>query len=75
LGRLVFVVSRQQPERYDFLKRAFSEEETVDIVLDRRRGQRRRQSVASDTERRRSDRRTMDRNGEIDRLGWTLIRR
>jgi hypothetical protein len=75
LGRLVFVVSRQQPERYDFLKRAFSDEETVEIVLDRRRGQRRRQSVASDTERRRSDRRTMDRNGEIDRLGWTLIRR
>jgi hypothetical protein len=75
LGRLVFVVSRQQPERYDFLKRAFSEEETVEIVLDRRRGQRRRESVAADTERRRSDRRTMDRNGEIDRLGWTLIRR
>jgi hypothetical protein len=75
LGRLVFVVSRQQPDRYDFLKRAFSDEETVEIVLDRRCGQRRRQSVASDTERRRSDRRTMDRNGEIDRLGWTLIRR
>lgn len=75
MGRLVFVVSRQQPERYDFLKRAFSDEETVEIVLDRRRGQRRRESVTSDTERRRSDRRTMDRNGEIDRLGWTLIRR
>jgi hypothetical protein len=75
VGRLVFVVSRQQPERYDFLKRAFNDEETVEIVLDRRRSQRRRQSDPPAPERRRGDRRTLYRNGEIDRLGWTLVRR
>jgi hypothetical protein len=75
VGRLVFVVSRKQPERYDFLKRAFNDEETVEIVLDRRRGQRRRETTLPAPERRRADRRTLDRNGEIDRLGWTLLRR
>jgi hypothetical protein len=75
VGRLVFVVSRKHLERHDFLKRAFNDEETVEIVLDRRRSQRRHQSVSPTPERRRGDRRTLDRNGEIDRLGWTLIRR
>ena len=75
MGRLVFVVSRKEPERYDFLKQAFNEEETVEIVLDRRRDQRRRQSVPPAPERRRGDRRTTARNGELDRLGWTLVRR
>ena len=75
MARLVFVVSRNQPERYEFLKRAFQEEETVDIVLDRRRGERRHQPTASASERRRANRRAHNRNGELDRLGWTLVRR
>lgn len=75
MGRLVFVVSRTQPERYVFLKRAFDGEEAVEIVLDRRRAERRRQRVACADERRRGDRRARPGAGELDRLGWTLVRR
>lgn len=75
MARLVFVVSRNEPERYEFLMHAFNGEETVEIVLDRRRGERRHQSAVSMPDRRRLDRRTLVRDGEIDRLGWTLVRR
>lgn len=75
MGRLVFVVSRTQPERYAFLKRAFEGEEAVEIVLDRRHGERRRQPATCAQERRRRDRRARLGTGELDRLGWTLIRR
>lgn len=75
MGRLVFVVARGEPERYEFLRRAFAEEETVEIVLDRRRGERRRQTLASTPERRHGERRGPSRDGELDRLGWTLLRR
>jgi hypothetical protein len=75
VARLVFVVSRTQPERYAFLTRAFDGEEAVEIVLDRRHGERRRQPVACAHERRRRDRRARVQTGELDRLGWTLIRR
>jgi hypothetical protein len=75
VARLVFVVSRNEPERYAFLKHAFDGEDTVEIVLDRRRGERRRQSAVSMPDRRRVERRTLVRDGELDRLGWTLVRR
>ena len=75
MGRLVFVVSRTQPERYAFLKRAFDGEEAVEIVLDRRHAERRCQVTTCAQERRRRERRARAHTGELDRLGWTLVRR
>ena len=74
---LTFIVSRESPEQFEYIKQAFSGEETVRVILDRRVGQRRRPPPSPEQalERRRSDRRSrqhLDR--ELQTLGWSLIR-
>ena len=74
---LTFIVSRESPEQFEYIKQAFSGEETVRVILDRRVGQRRRSEPSSErsVERRRTDRRSrqhLDR--ELQTLGWALIR-
>ena len=72
----IVVVERDRQKLYEYVKRAFSGNASVDVVLDRRRSERRGagdRSRASD--RRRGDRRLMN---EIDNhlraLGWAVVR-
>jgi hypothetical protein len=75
-GRLIFVVARTDTDRYDYLKRTFRDEEKVDVVLDRRRGERRWHDQAPGTdERRRGDRRRTDTGESLRSLGWALVRK
>ncbi len=75
VGRLIFVVSRRDVERYDYLKRTFREEAKVDVVLDRRRRERRwREADRLPDDRRRGDRRKNDNSENLKSLGWALIR-
>lgn len=58
MGRYVFVVAHDQPALYSHLADEFSGELGVEVILDRRRGDRRRFAVAiSPAERRQSERR------------------
>lgn len=75
MGRLLFVVARAEPARYEYLRDAFAAEEAVEIVFDRRLGQRRQGQAAHQPERRRRDRRARYVNRELDRLGYALVRR
>jgi len=73
--RLLFVVSRDALDHYEYLKRAFADDEKVEVILDRRSGERRKTSSAFQPERRRSDRRS--RPLIDDRLrwqGWAMVR-
>ena len=54
--RCLFIVARDQPDLWHHLKRDFAEEE-VQVILDRRRGDRRQRVEAQEPERRRADRR------------------
>ncbi len=75
MGRLIFVVSRSDLDRYDYLKRTFREEAKVDVVLDRRRSERRwREAEPTSHDRRRGDRRRNDNAENLKSLGWALIR-
>jgi len=44
IRRLLFIVESKRPEFYESLRRTFRGDDTVQIVLDRRRGDRRRRS-------------------------------
>jgi hypothetical protein len=59
MGRYVFVVAHDQPALYSHLANEFSGEIGVEVILDRRRAERRRFVPASlsPAERRRQDRR------------------
>jgi hypothetical protein len=58
MPRLLFIVARNQPDLYAYLCRRFASDPEMKMVLDRRQGERRRDSVPpSIAERRQRDRR------------------
>jgi hypothetical protein len=58
------VISRQQPQLYDYVTEAFSVDGEVDVIVDRRLSQRRRPSRGD--ERGTADRRRIDRRVRTD---------
>ncbi|HEU4370954.1 MAG TPA: hypothetical protein VFV05_22260 [Methylomirabilota bacterium] len=74
---LLFVVSRRQPDLYEYLVQQFGDEPEVTVLLDRRLAERRR-TVAprpSDAERRQADRRrNNDAAYELLTMGYTSVR-
>lgn len=57
MPRHLFIVAADQPDLWAHLAREFSDEPTVQVLLDRRRADRRRAAQPSSQERRRGDRR------------------
>jgi hypothetical protein len=74
MADLVFIVSRTDPKQYQYLKHEFADEST-DVVLDRRAGERRRRQRPLPTERRHMDRRRRDVTWELESSGWAVVRR
>jgi hypothetical protein len=71
--RVLFVVSRDLPERYNSLAYAFDGDRGVRVIFDRRRADRRRQNTAPLIERRQEDRRSADRDWRLRSVGWIQI--
>ena len=71
--RLLFVVSREQPQRYESLAHAFSGDEEVKVIFDRRRAERRRRSQTRGVERRRRERRSAIRAWAVGAVGWIRV--
>jgi hypothetical protein len=74
-AKQIFVVARDREKLFEYAKRVFSGNSSVEVVLDRRRGERRGADKTSSPDRRRGDRRLMN---EIDNhlraLGWAVVR-
>ena len=78
MGEHLFIVSRQQLDLYRYLSREFSTEADVEVILDRRYGERRvngdRRS-APRGERRQTDRRGQTQIGsQLNSLGYAFVR-
>jgi hypothetical protein len=80
--RVLFVVSRERPDRYESLANAFSGDDDVRIIFDRRRAERRRRSAETPvsqaiqppvTDRRRRDRRSDVRAQGLLTRGWIRV--
>jgi hypothetical protein len=78
MGDHLFIVSRQQLDLYRYLSREFSSEQDVQVILDRRYGERRLQGERRGAAR--GDRRQTERRGEseigtqIGTLGYAFVR-
>lgn len=74
MAGVLIVVSRTESARYKYLRHLFGE--TMDVIFDRRLGQRRQPNhermVAA--ERRHTDRRRAEVNKDLHMLGWALVR-
>jgi hypothetical protein len=70
----LLIVARNRYQLYENLKHAFSGNETIRVITDRRAGERRRRAAGSAAERRREDRRsapTID--DQLRAIGWSLV--
>lgn len=57
MARHLFLVSRHDTRLHEYLVERFRDDRNVEVILDRRRGERRRRSPYDGPERRQSDRR------------------
>lgn len=71
-AQAVIIVSRAEPARYNYLRQLFSE--AMDVFVDRRVGERRRDPTAAGVERRRQDRRVRSLARDLQEIGWALVR-
>jgi hypothetical protein len=66
MANLLLIISKDYPERYEFLKKAFASRKEVEVVLDRRAGQK---PVKA------QDRRAHMTDTQLRSHGWVLVRR
>jgi hypothetical protein len=73
--RLVFIVSRERMDLYEKLRQALIREPDVDLILDRRAGDRRLGDSAFDRERRgRQRRERLAVDAEVREYGWAVVK-
>jgi len=75
VSRLLVVVARTDSERYESFKSVFAEDATVEVIFNRREGERRQRDAPVQMERRHDGRRVLDITYELRRLGYALVRR
>jgi hypothetical protein len=73
MARVRVIVSRTKPGTYTYMK-LVSESEN-DVILDRRKGDRRRIYQRATPERRRVERRRRDVTTDLQKSGWAFVRR
>ena len=73
---LLFIVSPRRPDLFEGFKRLLDAERGVEIVIDRRIGERRRVDMPPPAgERRRSDRRQREQvDKEVEDYGWSVVK-
>ena len=70
----LLVVARNQPVLYTYLKEDFASEGDVQVVMDRRVGERRRDRLSWEPERRRADRRAYpDLRDKLTSIGFAVV--
>jgi hypothetical protein len=70
----LIIVSRDRPELYERLKREFAGQRNIEVMLDRRRGERRRAKSESASERRARERRSKEEAAALATQGFVRIR-
>jgi len=74
MGRELFIVSRDRADLYRYLTQTFADAENVEVVWDRRAGERRAQADSRAPERRRADcrtRRTVE--DDLQAVGYAFL--
>jgi hypothetical protein len=72
----LFIVAWNRPDLWDYWKRWFSGVENVEVILDRRRGERRQPPRAFEPERRGAERRCRsDIDDELHTAGFAIVTR
>lgn len=74
MARQLFIVARNRGKLYEYVRRAFAGNPSVQVILDRRTGDRRQRREPGTSERRRADRRArLDVDNQLRALGWAIV--
>lgn len=73
--RDLYIVATDRKDLFELLKRQFADNENVEVLLDRRKGQQRPASGPTAAERRRNERRLADEVHLLKTLGVILVSR
>ena len=73
MGRELFVVARDRPDLYQYFRDTFAEVPTVQVIVDRRLGDRRRAAFPVTTERRQGERRSRTAEADLATTGYAFI--
>lgn len=71
----LFIVAWNRPDLWDYWKRWFAGVENVEVILDRRRGERRQARQTFEPDRRQADRRQAGIEDELGSLGFAIVSR
>ncbi len=74
MTRLLLIVAKDQPDLLEYWKRWFSGLPTVEVVLDRRQGNRRQRPEMAEPGQRQGDRRQRPIDGELRTTGFDIVR-
>jgi len=72
--RRLIIVAHDEVDLYDFIRRDNFGDETVMVITDRRRSQRRRERALYQRDRRHAERRQLDVDATLTRQGWVEVR-
>lgn len=74
MSRYAYIVSARHQELYEYLRERFAGDEKVEVILDRRVGQRRRREVSVRVERRTGDRRLrLDVDSQLESHSYAIV--
>jgi hypothetical protein len=74
MPREIFIVARDRPDLYRYLSQTFSDAENVQVIWDRRAGERRAAAAVHNPERRRAERRRRAAvEQELRNVGYAFI--
>jgi len=71
--RHLLIIARRVPLMYEALKQSFARHADIDVILDRRRRERRWQAIPIHVDRRGRERRTMDVAALLRQIGWVIV--
>jgi hypothetical protein len=75
IAKQILVIARDRQKLYEYARRAFAGNPTVEVVFDSRRGERRKGDRPGAPDRRRGDRRLMlEVDEHLRTLGWAIVR-
>ena len=72
--RHLWIVSREEPQLYEYLRNQFAGRTNVEVIVDRRQGQRRQRAESPGFDRRQANRRQQSIDEDLASLGIAIAR-
>jgi hypothetical protein len=73
IKKYFFIIARRVPETYETMKHSFAGHADIEVILDRRRRERRWQAIPIEANRRARERRAANIDTLLRQLGWVVV--